>query len=269
MQRITSRHNPRLKEFAGLLASSRDRRKSGRCVIEGEHLVRVYIERLGAPQTIAISEDVLQRPGVQALVSSVPGDRVLVVPHKLFGELAALPAEVGVLAVVPTPRAGLPEPASFHLLLEDVQDPGNVGSMLRSAAAAGVEQVLLSKGCAFAWAPRTLRAAQGAHFLTTVVEDVDLSEWSSAFQRMGGRVVATLVDGAPSLYDCKLDGRIAVAVGNEGSGLSEALACHAQVRATIPMPGGMESINAAAAAAVVLFECVRQRQAGHPTPRIS
>ena len=161
--------------------------------------------------------------------------------------------------MVTTPAPALPPPAGFHLLLEDVQDPGNVGAMLRTAAAAGVEQVLLSKHCAFAWAPKVLRAAQGAHFLTTIVEDVDLGSWARAFRR-SGRVFATVATGGADLYATGFPSRVAIAIGNEGAGLTAALLNEVVERITIPMPGGAESLNAAAAAAVVLFECVRQRR---------
>ena len=165
------------------------------------------------------------------------------------------------LAVVPVLETASTEPADFCLLLEDVQDPGNVGSMLRSAAAAGVAQVLLSKHCAFAWSPKVLRAGQGAHFHVEIHEDVDLPAWAAAYRAAGGAVVAAVAAGGASLYATPLAGRAAIVIGNEGSGLSPALAAQATQRVTIPMPGGMESLNAAAAAAVCLFECARQRSA--------
>jgi TrmH family RNA methyltransferase len=145
-----------------------------------------------------------------------------------------------------------------------VQDPGNVGTILRSAAAAGAGQVLLSKECAFAWSPKVLRAAQGAHFLATIAEDVDLPAWVARFRALGGHAVATLARGGTALFDARLAPPLAVAIGNEGAGLSAALADLCDVRVTIPMAPGSESLNAAAAAAVVLFECVRQAEAGHP-----
>jgi TrmH family RNA methyltransferase len=145
-------------------------------------------------------------------------------------------------------------------LLEDLQDPGNVGTILRTAAAAGVEQVLLSKHCAFAWSPKVLRAGQGAHFLTAIVEDVDLPAWIAAFQRTGGRAAALVARGGADVFSAPLDLPLALAIGNEGAGLSAALLASADQRVTIPMPGGAESLNAAAAAAVVLFECVRRYQ---------
>ena len=158
--------------------------------------------------------------------------------------------------------AALSRRADFCLLLDDVQDPGNVGSMLRSAAAAGVGQVLLSKHCAFAWSPKVLRAGQGAHFYVDLHEDVDLAAWARDFREAGGAVVTMVATGGTDLYDTPFDAHMALAIGNEGAGISAALAAQATQRVTIPMPGGVESLNAAAAAAVCLFECVRQREAG-------
>ena len=258
MQRVTSRQNPRLREASRLIASARDRRKAGRCVLEGEHIVGVYWDRFGAPETLIVTEEALTRNAVHALAAREPA-RTLVVPTALFAELATLPAGVGVLAVVPTPRSAPSAPADFCLLLDDVQDPGNVGSMLRSAAAAGVEQVLLSRHCAFAWSPKVLRAGQGAHFLLDIVEDVDLAAWAAAICAGGRRCARVGRSGRREPLCDGLTGRVAVAIGNEGAGLSPALAARATRTVTIPMPGGMESLNAAAAAAVCLFECVRQR----------
>ncbi len=259
MQRITSRQNPRLREAVGLISSARDRRKAGKCVLEGEHLVGVYAQRHGPPETLIVADDALARPQTRALAEAYAG-RTLVVPTRILSELTVLPAGVGVLAVVPALRPATAAPGDFCLLLDDVQDPGNVGSMLRSAAAAGVGQAFLSKLCAFAWSPKVLRAGQGAHFCLDIHEDVDLPSWAAAYRADGGEVVAAVAAGGASLYDARLDGRIALAIGNEGAGLAPALAAQASQRVTIPMPGGMESLNAAAAAAVCLFECVRQRR---------
>src|SRR5579864_155580 len=259
MQRVESRHKERLRDVARLIASSRDRRKSGRCVLEGAHLVHVYCDRIGAPETMVVVDDSVAHGDVAPLVARVPPSRTILVSRSLFAEMATLPADIGVFAVVAKPHAALPPPARFCLLLEDVQDPGNVGAMIRTAAAAGVEHVLLSRHCAFAWSPKVLRAAQGAHFLTTLVEDVDLAAWIATFHAVGGRVIATVVAGATPLHAADLRGRIAIAIGSEGSGLSKSLLALADQRITIPMAAGSESLNVGAAAAVVLFESVRQR----------
>jgi TrmH family RNA methyltransferase len=260
VQRVTSRTNPRLREAARLTASSRDRRKSGRCVLEGEHVVAVYAERIGAPQSLIVTDEAVARPAVRALVDRL-SDRALIVPALLFDEIATLPPDTGILAVIETPASPPPARTDFCLLIDDVQDPGNVGSMLRTAAAAGAAHVLMSKRSAFAWSPKVLRAGQGAHFCVEIHEDVDLPAWANAHRAAGGELVATVATGGESLYEATLRGRLAVAIGNEGSGLSPAVLATATRRVTIPMHRGVESLNAAAAAAVILFECVRQRSA--------
>jgi len=255
--RITSRHNPRLRETALLLASARERRKAGRCVLEGEHLVAVYAERRGAPEVLVVSEPFLERTAVADLCRRFD-ERAIVVPEALFGSMAVLPAGVGVLAVVPTPRPSPSDGGEFCVLLEDVQDPGNAGSILRTAAAAGVTHAFLSDHCAFAWAPKVLRAGMGAHFHLEIHEDVDLPAWAARYRGRGGGVIATVRSGGVEVYRAPLERPLAIAIGNEGAGLSPSLVAASSVRVTIPMPGGMESLNAAAAAAVVMFECVRR-----------
>ena len=257
MLRITSAQNARFRDASRLIESSRDRRKTGKCVLEGEHLIAVYAERVGMPESVIVSEDALRRPAIEALVRRID-PVVVVVPATLFARLASLPAGVGMIAVVPTPRAEPQGPDDFCVLLEDVQDPGNVGSILRTVAAAGADRLVLSRGCAFAWAPKVLRAGQGAHFLLAIDEGVNLAAWCARFARTEGRVIATLARGGASLYDTPLTGRVAMVFGNEGAGISAELQRHVSTAVTIPMPGGMESVNAAAAAAICVFERVRQ-----------
>jgi TrmH family RNA methyltransferase len=264
MPRITSRDNPRLKEAARLIASSRERRKAGRCVLEGEHIVAAYCRRHGAAETLLIAETALGRPAIQALQAAVPAAQTLIVTSSAWADFSQLPAAVGALAVVATPTPSFEGAADFCVLLEDLQDPGNVGSILRSAAAAGVAQVFLSAQCAFAWSPKVLRAAQGAHFHLEIYEDVDLPAWAKSYR---GTVAAAVVAGGQALYAADLMRPLALAIGNEGAGLSAALRAAASIEVTIPMPGDFEALNAAAAAAVLLFECVRQRRERSPQHR--
>jgi TrmH family RNA methyltransferase len=263
MPRITSRDNPRLKRAARLIGSSRDRRKTGRCVLEGAHVIAAYRARYGAPETLIVAESSLADPAIRDLRSCMPESGTLIVAESAWLELAQVPVAVGALAIVPTPHNELAMAADFCLLLEDLQDPGNIGSILRSAAAAGVTQVIFSKHCAFAWSPKVLRAGQGAHFHLEIFEDVDLVAWARGYR---GRVVAAVAEGGESLFAADLATPIAVAIGNEGGGLSAALRRAAASCVTIPMPGGFESLNAAAAAAVCLFECVRRRALRHEHP---
>jgi RNA methyltransferase, TrmH family len=141
------------------------------------------------------------------------------------------------------------------VVLEDVQDPGNLGSILRSAAAAGVRDVLLTPACAQAWSPRVLRAGMGAHFALRLYEQCDIAAFASRYR---GRVLAAVRDGAGPVFGTDLRGDVALMFGNEGAGLSAGLLALASARVSIPMPGACESLNVAAAAAVCLFERVRQ-----------
>ena len=227
-------------------------------MLEGEHVIATYVQRYGAPESLIVTDAALAHPTARELAER-HAERTVIVPESLLATAASLPASVGLLAIVATPRPASLGHAGFSLLIDDVQDPGNVGSMLRSAAAAGVAQVLLSKHCAFAWSPKVLRAGQGAHFCVDIHEDIDLPAWAATFRAAGGEVVATVAAGGTPLFAASLGARIAVAIGNEGAGISPELAAQATRRVTIPMHPGVESLNVAAAAAVCLFECVRQR----------
>jgi TrmH family RNA methyltransferase len=259
MTRVVSRQNPRYREVARLVGSSRDRRRSGRCVLEGEHLVGVYLERIGVPDAVVASEDALSRSGIAALLARLPPAHTMIVPQALFDGLGALLPDIGIVAVANAPRGDPEIRSDVVLLVEAVQDPGNLGSMLRSAAAFGVGAAWLSKDCAFAWSPKVLRAGQGAHFQLAVHEDADLGAVADALRRDGVRVLATVASGGTPIDRATTARRVALAVGNEGAGLSAALQAKAHETVTIPMPGGTESLNVAAATAVALYEIARRR----------
>ncbi len=256
MKTLSSRDNPQIKQLIALSQSSRDRKKAGLTVLDGEHLVTAYLDALGTPQSIYIGESALG--SVSSLLKRLPEDRVALVDDRWMKEASGLDSPAGVIALVPTPQPRPPSvSADAVLVLEDVQDPGNVGSMLRSAAAAGVTEMVLSATCAFAWSPKVLRAAQGAHFALNIAEGVDLPEYVKAFQ---GQSLALALRSGKTLYGCKLKGPTAFLIGNEGSGLTPELQAAATHCVSIPMPGAAESLNAAASAAIALFEMVRQRQ---------
>ena len=178
--------------------------------------------------------------------------------NNLFASLSELKTPSGILALIEQPEPSVsPAQSQFCLLLEEVQDPGNLGSMLRSAAAAGCDAVFLSEGCADAWSPKVLRAGMGGHFVLSIHESADLLDVAAAFQ---GKLLAGSLTAKTGLYDLDLHGKLAFAFGNEGAGLSENLLAAATQKITIPMPGKVESLNVAAAAAICLFEAVRQRK---------
>ena len=259
MKHIASRDNPFVKSLVKLSQSARERKKQGLILIDGIHLVDVYRQCIGAPQAIVVSESGLANAEIAALLKKFDGVGVTTVADGLFKEISTLVTPGGVLAVVTTPvPERIPAGLAFCVMCEGIQDPGNLGSILRSAAAAGVEHVFLSKDCAFAWSSRVIRAGQGAHFLLSIHEGADLAGLAGNFP---GRVVATSLSATTNLFDTDLTGPLALLIGNEGAGLSEELLALASHRVKISMPGGMESLNVAAAAAICLFE--RVRQTGH------
>jgi TrmH family RNA methyltransferase len=259
MKAIHSRDNPFVKQLISLAHSARDRKKAGLSVLDGEHLVAAYCDAIGHPRAVAVAASALAAGRLDALLARIGDTPVNVLDDKLIKEASSLDSPAAVLAVIETPPAQTPSfDAVAALVLEDVQDPGNIGSMLRSAAAAGIREVVLSKTCAFAWSPKVLRGAQGAHFLLNIAEGIDVVDYVKNFR---GQSVALVPRSTRLLYECNLAAPTAFLVGNEGAGLSAELLAAATMQATIPMPGGMESLNAAASAAISMFEMVRQRSA--------
>lgn len=256
MKTITSAENPRFRALLKLAQSARERRTSGLSLLDGVHLVAAYKAHIGEPAEIALSHSGFENPEVIDLLAAMPGADVVLYADALFRQLSSVATPTGIIGVVPTPR--LPQPAALSgpsVWLEDIQDPGNVGSILRSAAAAGIPTVCLSRHSVHAWSPRVLRAGMGAHFALRIIESADLEVLASGYS---GRILATSVTAGVAVFDADLSGDVALLFGNEGAGLSPALSAHAHQTIHIPMPGGTESLNVGAAAAVCLFERVRQ-----------
>ena len=257
MKAVTSRDNPAFKAMSRLISSASERRKSGLAVLDGAHLLAAFLDSGATPEDVMVSRAGLDDPEVARLVERCGAARVMLLGDALYKALSTVDSPTGVIASVRTPHPRpAPATARLALLLEDIQDPGNVGTLLRSAGAAGADHVLLSPGCAFAWSPKVLRAAMGAHFAVNLVERADLGAWLAGFR---GQSVALAGQGDKSLYDIDLRKPTALLVGNEGAGLSRPLREGASFSARIPMAGSIESLNAATAGSIALFEAVRQR----------
>lgn len=265
MKQITSRDNPFFKELKKLAGSARERRKSGQTLLDGTHLLDACLSSGKLPLHLIVTQAALQDAEVGALRQRCPGVPLTLLDDGLFAELTELKTPTGILALIELPKQQVSAAHSrFALLVEDIQDPGNLGSMIRSAAAAGCDAVFLSKGCADAWSPKVLRAGMGGHFALrsgsgqamSIHESADLITVSNVF---AGKVYAATLQSERSLYDCELHDGVAFAIGNEGAGLTAELlqVCEPFI---IPMPGQAESLNAAAAAAICLFETVRQQR---------
>jgi TrmH family RNA methyltransferase len=253
--RITSASNPRYRALMKLRQSSRERRKAGLSLLDGTHLVAAYVQHVGKPHELIVGGESAENAELAALVDAC-GIEPLILSPALFRELSTVATPTGIMALVKTPRPpALPDEPGACVVLEDIQDPGNLGSILRSTAAAGLEEVYLSKHAVQAWSPRALRAGMGAHFALRIHEGVDLAALLGSYP---GTVLAAATDGALPVYAADLRGRIALLLGNEGGGLSAGIKRLAHRTIAVPMSGVVESLNVAAAAAVCLFERVRQ-----------
>ncbi|MCA1248224.1 RNA methyltransferase [Massilia sp. MS-15] len=261
MKSITSRDNAFYKELKALATSSQARRKSGLSLLDGVHLCQSWLELRGAPVHCVVSETALANPEVAAIAAGAEalGAPGTVLPDALFGAISQVEHGVHVLFLVvcPVPDRS-PALVESSVLLDGVQDPGNVGSILRSAAASGICQVYCAPGTAFCWSPKVLRAAMGAHFVLDIFENIELAP---LVRSASIPVLATSGYAAERLYALDLRRPVAWVLGHEGQGVSQELLALATHRVAVPHAGKVESLNVAACAAVCFFEQLRQLQA--------
>ena len=252
MSAIRSRANPRVRRWRALAADARARRREGCALIEGPRLVAEYLERIGAPAALLVGESRLREPRIAKLAARQASVGLHVLPDALLGYVCDVETPAGIAAEIRIPgaRGRLPESPGC-VFLEGIQDAGNLGAILRSAAAFGIRDAVLAKGGADPWSPKVLRAAMGAHFMMSIAEVADLG---AALERFGGMTIAAVAAGGTRPQNLDLSGRVGWVFGREGGGLSEALARRCAARCTIEMPGGSESLNVAAAAAILFYE---------------
>ena len=253
---IRSRDNAQVKRLLRLARSSRERRESGMTILDGAHLVEAYARSGGTAEVIAATESAYADTHLRALYDQTPARTRLLLANDLITRISQVVSSAGILAVVRTPGAQpLPDLIDSCVMIEGIQDPGNLGSILRSTLASGIRRVFLSPGSVFAWAPKVLRAGQGAHFFLFIHENADFDDISA---RIRAKIVSTEPGARMSIFEADLRGPVAWLFGNEGAGLSAQAAALATERVRIPMQGQAESLNVAAAAAICLFEQVRQ-----------
>lgn len=254
---IKSKDNASIKELRALATDARELRARQRTLLDGPHLIEAYRGHGGVPELLVQSDAGSRNGEAINLIAAYPEVDVLQVPDTLFREVSGVATPVGILAVIRIPESTAEPIHGSCVMLDAVQDGGNIGTILRTAAAAGIRDILLGRGCASAWLPKVLRAAQGAHFGMRIREQADLG---CELREFAGTCVATVArDGAP-LFDLELVGNIAWVFGNEGSGVADDLVALAGQRITIPIAAATESLNVAAAAAICLFEQVRQQR---------
>ena len=252
---ITSRDNPLLVKVRKLAQDATAYRKLGEFWLEGDNLCSACLARGVQPQHCVITEEAWSQPAWRALAERAA--RVAVVPASLFKSISGLesPAQIGFLVSWSASLAV--ESGVRTVVLDRLQDAGNVGTILRSASALGVRQIVALKGTAALWSPKVLRAAMGAHFGLHLVESAD----AAMLEQLCVPLLATSSHVSEAVMDVTLPDPCAWVLGHEGQGVDAAILDRCDRLLTIPQPGGEESLNVAAAASICLYESMRQRLA--------
>ena len=251
--RIASRDNPLLAKVRRLNAMPDAYRQLGVIWLEGDHLVRAALARGWPLQELLLSARDEHDAALRALWPQAASVRI--VADTLWSGVGSLSSKAPLAALAAWPGTLPVLPGRRSVVLDRVQDAGNLGSILRSAAAFGVEQVVALKGCAALWSPKVMRAGMGAHFGLRLVEAAD----DSVLDALQVPLLATSSHAGAPLTDAPLPDPCAWVFGHEGQGVAAALLQRCAQRLAIPQPGGEESINVAAAAAVCLYESMRRR----------
>lgn len=247
-ERISARDNPLLQRIRKLGADPGAYRKLGGVWLEGDHLVGAALARGQGLGELLITESAWNTR-VDWRGWAEKARRVVVVPDVLFKTLSTLESPASIGAVLPLPDFSAIAPDAFTVVLDRLQDAGNVGSILRSAAAFGVRQVLALKGTAALWSPKVLRAGMGAHFALSLAEGLQPDDLAA----LTVPLLATSSHAGMVLGQGSLPHPCAWVMGHEGQGVNDALMSRCTYTVSIPQPGGEESLNVAAAAAICLF----------------
>lgn len=257
---LTGLQNPMVKAAAEL-KQKKYRQQQGLFLAEGLRTVEEAV-RYGAVQSIfytAIEDDRTRAVLEEAAAKQI---KLVCVSDKVLKKIADTETPQGITAVCEMRSKRLDDflaSGKMLLVLDRVTDPGNIGTMLRTADAAGVGGLLLLQGCADIYAPKTVRASMGSLFHLPVLSGLSEELLVQAARKAGYELLVTCLDGADNLYKADLQGRLAFVMGNEANGVSPALLAAADKRVFIPMQGRAESLNVAMAAGIVMFEALRQK----------
>ena len=258
MKKITSAQNPLVKKLVQLSEKQSFRNKQKMTIIEGVHLTAEWLKRFGAPDFCVISSSSKRSEEVESIIQKCEelNTETIELEAKIYSKISPVIEGVGVLFVVKIPENQSVDFCEDAIILDRVQDPGNLGTILRSAVGFGVKQIICSKGTVSAWSPKVLRAGMGAHFKLQIFENQDLSK---AISKIETPIFATSLQAEKSIYDKNFTTKTAWIFGNEGAGVSLELLSKVKNQVIIPQVGQIESLNVAMAATVCLAEQARQR----------
>ena len=251
---ISSTENTYFKNLKKIYRSKIHRKKLNKTLLDGPHLIRTFLDS-GRDCINFIVDESSHSNEIELLIRGNPNVDLVKLNHELFCKISDLNSSTGLMALIEIPLENSTlQTKGFHLILNDIQDPGNVGSILRSHAALGNDFVFLSKGCCDLWSPKTIRGSQGVQFFLRCFEDQDIRKLIENFNFP----TYCLSMKGKSLFSHKFQQDIAMILGNEGHGIDVGLSQKAHETLAIPMVSDIESLNVSAAASIVMYEYARQ-----------
>lgn len=255
---ISSLSNPKIQRVRALQSHAKHRRDAQEFVVEGVRLAEEALDAKWPIELVLFTEDLNERG--RRVVEAMQGGGIEVecISPQVMRSISDTDTPQGILIILHKQATGLAEILDFAFIPDGVRDPGNLGSMLRTAAAAGVQAVFLPPGTVDVYSPKVVRAAMGAHFRLSIHE-LDWQEIGAKLEESDLRVYLAVAHSGEAYDRADLRSPLALIIGGEASGVSPEAVRLAEARLQIPMSGGVESLNAAAAAAILLFEVVRQR----------
>lgn len=259
-EHITSSKNQHIQHVRELLAKRSARDNSGRFVLEGVRLCEEALHSGLQPQLVLYSEKCSPRGIDLVKETQINGSQVFSVNTDILDALSETETTQGILMVMQVQPLAIPADLNFIVIVDQLRDPGNLGTILRSAVAANAQAVFITPGSVDAWSPKVLRSAMGAHFHIPVIT----KSWDEILKLCKQRVVSLTLclaesGGGNPIWNADLRQPLALVIGGEADGASAAARADVELLLNIPMPGGFESLNAAVAASIILFEVVRQR----------
>lgn len=260
MQQITSKENKIIKHIIKL-KEKKYRKEYNEYIIEGAKIVQEAIQEKAKIKQIIISENAINTDLIQNhLKEELQKIDYIQVPSKIFKLISEVEKPQGILAIIEKKKQeeNIDVNQDIILALDDLQDPGNLGTIIRTADSVGLKQILISKGTTEAYNPKVIRSTMGAIFRVKIIECENLKETLKRLQKNNFKIMVTDLNTDKSIYDIKLQKKVII-IGNEANGVSEEIKNIADTRAIIPMFGKTESLNASIATGVILYEYVRQK----------
>ncbi|GFZ30530.1 RNA methyltransferase [Clostridium zeae] len=254
MHLIESNDNKHFKELKKL-KEKKYRKQLGLYIIEGLRFVEEAVKANAVIDEIIIDE--AKQEKFEDIYLKVSDDKITLLKSSLFNQLSSTENPQGIIAVIKTGSSENNYKGSFYVLLDKLQDPGNVGAIIRTAHAAAVDGIIVRDGTVDIYNDKTLRSTMGSIFHTNIIEDKNL-EVVQKFKEDGFKLLASSLDTDFNYYEVDLSDKIILVVGNEGNGVSDEIYQLCDLKAKIPMPGNAESLNASVAASIMIYEKVRQ-----------